>query len=490
PKKCPFDAISIINTPGELDEPPLYQFGENTFRLFRLPHAKQGSVVGIIGSNGAGKTTAMKLIAGELVPNLGDWKKGSDWKRVIEHFKGKEIQGFFEQLSSKKLKVSLKPQEVDRIPKAVKGTAGDLLKKADERGVAGKYIEFLELQNCVENDVSELSGGELQRLAIAAASSREADLYLYDEPASFLDVRQRLNVAKALRELALSGKQVMVIEHDLAVLDYLSDYVQVLYGAPGVFGIVSNTKAVGVGVNQFLDGYLPDENVRIRETEIRFDTRPAALETESQKLFEYPEMAKRFEGFELATKPGFLFKGEVVGVLGPNATGKTTFVKMLAGVLKPDNCEVEQKSRVSYKPQYLESSFEGSVRELVQETEINNDVFKTEIEGPLEVSRLYEKQVKNLSGGELQRVSVALALAKDAGIYLVDEPTAFLDVTQRMAVGRAIQRITAERGAVALVVDHDLVFQDLVSNRMLVFEGIPGKKGHASTPASKRESMN
>jgi ATP-binding cassette subfamily E protein 1 len=115
-----------------------------------------------------------------------------------------------------------------------------------------------------------LSGGELQRLAVAATMCREADVYLFDEPSSYLDVKQRLVVAKAIRSLKADQKIIIVAEHDLAIIDYLSDQICIFYGEPAVYGIVSNVHGVRTGINIYLEGYIRDENVRFRKEAIVF----------------------------------------------------------------------------------------------------------------------------------------------------------------------------------------------------------------------------
>ncbi|MBR9706895.1 MAG: ATP-binding cassette domain-containing protein [Candidatus Diapherotrites archaeon] len=149
------------------------------------------------------------------------------------------------------------------------------------------------------------------------------------------------------------------------------------------------------------------------------------------------------------------------------------------------------KLKVSYKPQYLTADFDGTVREFFDEqTDLDLDLFRLEIEPGLSINDLYKHDVKHLSGGELQRVSIALALAKKADIFLLDEPSAFLDVEQRLAAARTIKRCTVKQEATTLVVDHDLVFQDYVSDRLLVFDGVPSEKGLARSPVDMRSGMN
>ena len=98
PARCPFGAITILNLPETLDKPPVQRYGENMFELFSLPTPLFGKVVGILGKNGIGKSTALKILAGMLRPNLGQWKNPPEFKEVIQYFKGSEMQRFLERL--------------------------------------------------------------------------------------------------------------------------------------------------------------------------------------------------------------------------------------------------------------------------------------------------------------------------------------------------------------------------------------------------------
>ncbi|MFB6152623.1 MAG: ATP-binding cassette domain-containing protein [Halodesulfurarchaeum sp.] len=109
---------------------------------------------------------------------------------------------------------------------------------------------------------------------------------------------------------------------------------------------------------------------------------------------------------------------------------------------------------------------------------------------PFDLAVLYDRHLDSLSGGELQRVGIALCLAGDADLYLIDEPSAFMDVDQRISLADEIHRFSNRTGDPVLVVDHDLSVIDRVADRIIVFEGTPGEQGHANPPQSVRDGMN
>ncbi len=470
-KACPFDALTVVNYPSALEtENPIHRYGVNEFELFRLPIPTKG-VVGILGPNGVGKSTALKILAGKVIPNLGivheqeaqeKIKKGHGvWEELIRMHRGTEAQVYLERLAKSEVRAVLKPQDVSALRHLAEfgKTVADL--KLDE-----EYIKRFHLEPVLGRGLEKLSGGEMQRVAVAAALSKDADFYYFDEPTSFLDVRQRLNVAKAIRELADRGKFVVVVEHDLATLDYLADTVYIFYGNPAVFGVVSKPYTVKRGINIFLDGYVPEDNVRIREPVV-FAVPGAEKKRAKDVLVSVSGLRKRFNGFELKVDSGEIYRDEVLGIFGANGLGKTTFAKIIAGVEEPDEGEVSKKIKISYKPQEITKEFRGIVQDALQG--VDQDIITK-----LQLGNLLLKSVKDLSGGELQRVAIAACLGKEADYYLLDEPSAFLDVDQRLAVAKLLREKNN-----AAVIDHDLLFLSYVADRAMLFLGDSGRKGSA-----------
>jgi ATP-binding cassette, sub-family E, member 1 len=493
-RKCPFDAIVIVNLAKELSDDKVHQYGINSFRFYRLPTPKKGAVVGLVGRNGMGKSTIVNILSGSTKPNLGKYDQDISWDEILKYYQGTEMKSHFEKIANGTMRASIKPQLVYLIPKAFKGTPKELLKKYDERKVTDKLVQQLGLQNILDRDISQLSGGELQRLAVAVAAAKDAEYYFFDEPSSYNDVYQRLIVAKVIRELAEQGKNVMVVEHDMTLLDYLSDYVHIIYGEPGAYGIVSGMQSTKVGINNFLEGFLPAENVRFRDKAFRFDITSSNEDLLLDiSIAKYSDLTKSFPSFKLKVAAGKIRRGEIIGIIGANALGKTTFMRMLAGVDKPDSGTIDVGATISYKPQYLNQEYNGDVRSLMYMAYLNpieGSSVEQQIIIPMGVKKLYEKSVRNLSGGELQKVAVVASLLRQADIYALDEPSAFLDAEDRIAVAKFLQRFVRAQGKSAIIIDHDIQLIDLVADTLVIFEGQPGLEGSATAPIKKEEGMN
>ncbi|MCP3684240.1 MAG: ribosome biogenesis/translation initiation ATPase RLI [bacterium] len=487
PNKCPFKAIHIINLPEELTEKPIHQYGQNGFRLYNLPIPIFGKVVGILGKNGIGKSTALEVLAGVLKPNMGEPDKESNAKELIEYFKGSEAQIFFEKVLNKEIKISYKPQAVDLIPRKYKGTVKELLEKVDEKKQLKKIVKELEIEEVLDTKVNEVSGGELQRVAIAACVLKKANLYVFDEPSSYLDIKQRIKVSRFIRKLADEKTAVLVVEHDLIILDYMTDLIHLMYGQESCYGISSMPKTTRAGINVYLSGFLKDENVRFRPYEIKFLSKPPVDNKQLQSIVSWKNVEKKLGKFNLTAKEGSLYKHNVVGVLGANGIGKTSFVKILAGELKQDKGEIDEKIKVAYKPQYINADSEELVAAVLKEAIQKHEV---QLIRPLDIKPLMMKKLNELSGGELQRVMVALCLSRDAELFLLDEPSAYLDVEQRLNVSKVIKERAEISGKSILVVDHDLLFIDYLSDNLTVFSGKPAVKGEVKGPFTMEAGMN
>ena len=493
-KHCPDGAVKIINLPEELDTDLTHSYGENAFRLFRLPSPRQEQIVGILGPNGIGKSTAINLLSGTFRPNLGDWENSSpDWDEVISTFPRGELRDYLGMVSTGEVSIAVKPQYIDKLPRIFDGEVRELLARVDDRGEIEYYTELMGISHILDRKLGDLSGGELQRVAICATLLKEADVYFFDEPSSYLDIYERMRMVGVVRELAEKGKRVLVVEHDLAILDVLCDLIHVIYGERSAYGIFTPPRSTRTAINAYLDGFLPEENVRIRDKPIQFLRGRNRGEEVGTPILKWGDIEKTLGDFSLTTGKGEVKSAEVVGVVGPNATGKTTLVKIIAGEIDPDEGWCTMDAKVSYKPQHVRADFEGTVQEWL-DTEIGgkwrSGEFHTQVTRALQVDKMVDLHSTKLSGGELQAVSIAICLGKEADLYLFDEPSAHLDANARMEAAKAIRRTMESNEKAAMVIDHDTYFLDIVSDSVLVFQGEGGDNGKAIGPLSLRKGMN
>ncbi len=493
-KLCPDDAVKIINLPEELDTDMIHRFSLNGFRLFRLPAPRKRQVVGILGPNGIGKSTAIKLLSGSLRPNLGDWESTPpDWEEIITMFPRGELRDYLGLVSEGEVTISTKPQHIDKLPKVFDGEVRELLSRVDDRNELETFARELGITHILGRKLGALSGGELQRVAICATLLKEADVYFFDEPSSYLDIYERMRMVLILQALAERGKRVLVVEHDLAILDVLCDLVHIVYGDKGAYGIFTPSRSTRTAVNAYLDGFLVEENVRIRDKPIRFLKHYERVSEQGSAVLEWGDLEKKLGDFTLTTGQGAVHRSEVVGVVGPNATGKSTMIKILAGELDYDAGWVSDGASISYKPQHITADFDGSVQ-LWLDTEIGpkwrSGEFNVTVIRALGVDKLLPKRVKKLSGGERQAVAIAICLGREADLYLFDEPSAHLDANARMVAAKAIRKTMEINEKSAFVIDHDVYFIDIVSDSLLVFEGEGAVHGSAKGPFRLREGMN
>ncbi len=493
-KKCPFKAISIIGLPEALEGEETHRYGENGFVLYGMPIPKAGKISGLLGQNGIGKSTAVKILAGLQRPNLGNVEAEVAWGEIVKRYAGSELQNYFDKLAKDKITVSYKPQYVDAIPNYFTGTVAELLASTDETGEASQLAREFEIETALQTDIKSLSGGELQRVAVIACLIRDADFYFLDEVTPYLDIYQRVRVAKGIRT-ALEEKAVVVVEHDLAILDMLADYVHLLYGTPGEYGVVTMPKSTSRGINEYLSGFLQAENVRIRDKPIEFTAHPPR-ETLAERgtYIEYAGFEKRYgaDGFVLEAKPGSIDEGEVLGGVGRNAIGKSTFVKVLVGDIEPTSGNIEFDITASYKPQYIRGELELKVKDFLATLKEDGltEADTIEVIRPLGIPEIEEKIITELSGGELQSVAIAACLCRDAPFYVLDEPSAHLDVEQKVRLIKTLRRFAERRTVSMLIIDHDIYLIDMLSDRLMVFEGTPGIRGEITGIFDMRAGMN
>lgn len=499
-KKCPFDAITIINLPTNLESHVTHRYSANSFKLHRLPTPRPGQVLGLVGTNGIGKSTALKILAGKQKPNLGRFDDPPEWQEIIKYFRGSELQNYFTKMLEDDIKAIIKPQYVDNLPRAIKGPVqkvGELLKLRMEKpqDTVKQYIKTLQLDHLLNREIGLLSGGELQRFAIAMSCVQDADVYMFDEPSSYLDVKQRLNAALIIRSLLEPSKYVIAVEHDLSVLDYLSDFVCILYGVLSVYGVVTLPSSVREGINIFLDGHIPSENMRFRTEALQFRIADSAADiiVDATRAYSYPDMKRTQGDFTLNVQSGEFSDSEILVMMGENGTGKTTLIKLLAGAIPADDGTSVPKLNVSMKPQTIAPKFPGTVRQLFFKkirAQFLNPQFQTDVVKPLKIDDIIDQEVKHLSGGELQRVAIVLSLGIPADIYLIDEPSAYLDSEQRIICSKVIRRFILHNKKTAFIVEHDFIMATYLADKVIVFDGTPSQNTTATAPESLLTGCN
>lgn len=513
-RMCPFDAIQIVNLPTELEQHLVYSYGENSFKLYKLITPKQGNVVGIIGQNGIGKSTLLSILSGKIKPTINNNDK-NDIKEILNTMKGTEKHKYFSDLYDNKLSVQIKHQNIISVVSQLKKgkrhnmLVNDAIKKhyTSDNTFHKKIIFDLELEQIKDNKIINLSGGELQRLLCALILMQNANVYIFDEPTNYLDVRQRLKVASLIRELVTysthnntsntqNNRYVFIVEHDLSILDYTSDYIHIMYGTPAAFGAISSSYATSNGVNTFFSGYLPAENIRFRlepfnfkETlKIEFDNSDSLNDqNKDTSIVKYSSGSVKYDTFELNISEGKLMLSNMIVLVGKNGTGKTTYLKYLSDNLnyiistKPQYIEIEKFKNKD--DSYHMNSYSRDSYPRVGEFLMNNikkamvsDMFKADVIRQLDIEKLYDKYLDKLSGGELQRVMVAYCLGHDAHIYLIDEPSASLDIEQRAIMTRVIKRFLIHNNKIGFIVEHDIMMAMSIGlergSKIIVFDTV------------------
>lgn len=468
-KKCPFNAISIINLPKELDENELlYSYGENSFRIYKCPSVKKGHCVGILGANGLGKSTILKIMANEI---------------HVDHklFVGDELFKYMCLLKEGKIKISYKSQEIGKYHK-MKDTVCDFVSRDF---LESKYVQEFQLSHLLTRKLDQLSGGELQRLLIGLACNEKADSYIFDEPSAFLDIKQRIIASNLILEKCTPDTYVVCVEHDLCILDYICDYVCCLYGYTNGYGVVTSVQGVRNGINSYLEGYFKKENMKFRNEPIHFNKYLVNnIINNPTCIYEYKDFSINYDQFKLSANSGKINLCEITLLLGENGTGKTSFIKHLEKSkdiitsIKIQNPYIQSNLTVR---EYLEKNINGA---------LSNHSFVSNIIEGLKIHDLYDLNVSALSGGQMQKLSIVSCLGKDANLYLLDEPSAFIDIEDRCGLAKIIKKFTYDYKKTVFIIEHDITLATNIADKVIIFDGISGIKCTASEPYDLHTGIN
>ncbi len=471
--RCPFSAIRIVNLPEENPADIVHRYSLNGFRLYKFPIMKKNTIIGVVGENGVGKTTLIDILSNKFKPNFEQFAKIFTDKEIVAKFRGSVLQDYLKDLYLGKLKFSIKEQKIKQSIKNKNLTVSEYISQIGIPINVPTY-ESLEINKIANSKINTLSGGELQRLLCWVTANQIADVYIFDEPSNFLDVKQRLEISKLIRGLSAINKYVLVIEHDFSMLDYIADELYIVYGKPSAYGIISKPTTPLEGINMYLSGFITSQNIRFRDEE--FNLKPVS-EIVSQEPVTTLTVNPLVEQDNMATTISYkssqiIYPNYILNipegkinlscslnvVLGENGTGKTTYINWLAKSLDKGISIKEQNTPIT---KYINK--DGTypiVQELLYHrirTSMINPTFQTDVLKPLDIEQIQNRRIDELSGGELQRLMIVICLGTPADIYLLDEPSANLDIDKRLKVTKVIKRFIISNSKCAFVIEHDIM---------------------------------
>ena len=489
-----------------------------------------GAKIGIVGDNGAGKSTLLRIMAGEdteimgtatitkgmrvlLVPQEPRLNPEKTVRGNLEEAMA-PIQNLidrYDQVMEKMGDPDLTQKETDKL-----NDEFDFLQNEIDRLDGWNLDHLLDVASDAlvlppdDADVTKLSGGEKRRVALCKALLAKPDLLLLDEPTNHLDAETIAWLEQALREYPGT---VIIVTHDRYFLDHITKWILEIENTRGIpfeGNYSSWLKQKQEILRQIEKKETARQRLLARELEWISAT-PAARQKQNQaRITRYNELAS--QSFEIerddltiqippgprlgdkvvdvehvtkafGNQPPLLNDasfsvppGAVVGIIGPNGTGKTTLFRMIMGLDKPDSGEIRIGSTVqlSYIDQNRDELVDSrTVYEEITDGQENLMVGGKSINGRAYVSKFnfrgpsQQKLVGQLSGGERNRVHLAKLLRRGGNLILLDEPTNDLDVNTMRVLENAIRDFTG----CAMVISHDRYFLDRICTHLLLFEG-------------------
>jgi ATP-binding cassette ChvD family protein len=486
-----------------------------------------GAKIGVLGANGAGKSSLLRLIAGVDQDYLGEitFAKGysvgfleqepkldpdKTVKEVVEEGR-RELVGWLREFEavSNRLGEAVSAEEMERLLER----QGELQEKID--AASGWDLESrLELAmdalRCPPGDarVGVLSGGEKRRVALCRLLIQQPDILLLDEPTNHLDAESVQWLEQHLHQYAGT---VIAVTHDRYFLDNVAGWILELDRGQGIpfqgnysswleqkrARLEQEEKAESrrqKTLQMELDWIRMSPKARQAKSKARVERYEERLSEEHDRLAEEleiyippgPRLGKvvlEADGLAKAYGDKVLFEnlsfklpsGGIVGVIGPNGAGKTTLFRMIVGGEKPDagTLRLGETVKLGYVDQDRDLPGEKTVWEVVSDGLDQVLLGKREVPSRAYVARFnfsgadQQKRVKDLSGGERNRVHLARMLKEGANLLLLDEPTNDLDVATLRALEEALERF----GGCSVVISHDRWFLDRVATHILAFEG-------------------
>jgi len=486
-----------------------------------------GAKIGVLGLNGSGKSTLLRIIAGLDKDYIGEMTmskgytvglleqepqldKGKTVKEVVEEGR-KEVIALLREYEavSNKLGESLSPDEMDTLLEK-QSQLQEKIEAANGWELENELEVAMDALRCQppETKVEVLSGGEKRRVALCRLLIQEPDILLLDEPTNHLDAE---SVQWLEQHLQQYKGTVIAVTHDRYFLDKVAGWILEL------------DRGHGIPFQGNYSSWLEQKQARLEREEKAESKRRKTLERELEwirmspkgrhakgraRITRYEELLgkeqeKAAEDLEIYIPPGprlgdivieaknltkaygdkLLFenlsfslpRGGIVGVIGPNGAGKTTLFLMITGMVKPDSgaFNVGETVKLGYVDQDRTLDGNKTVWEVISDGKDTVPLGKSEVN-----SRAYcgkfnfggsdqQKRVKDLSGGERNRVHLARMLKEGANLILLDEPTNDLDVNTLRAMEEGLERF----GGCCMISSHDRWFLDRIATHILAFEG-------------------
>ncbi|KAH0886923.1 hypothetical protein HID58_063019 [Brassica napus] len=458
------EARQVTNVANDVPlDIPTHRYGPGSFDIHGLPNLYLGTVVGLLGGKSTGKTTCLKILAGQLKPNLGRFEDPPEWDEIIDHFDTEHIRTYLTRLQTNTLNVALKSQDLTVYRSSL--TVRTSLEESKGTGFDSmeELIEDLDMTSMLDTCVTDLSDAELQRFAIASTIVQMADVYLFDEPTIFLDARQKYQVARVILSVVKPDRYVCITDNDMSVLDLVCDHIL----------------------------YTGEETT---SGEVHLDHYPLTLEELSEEIvtpptYRYPEtVVKGFGTFSLHVMGGDLRSSEITVVLGNMHTGKTLFLEWLNRISVGQ--DFSHKDQKMIKCENRHDTVATHLYRLIRFSSLDR-VFQELVLKPLGIVKILDKRIKEVSQSTLQKIAIATCLGQEgARVFLLDEPSIHLDARERVIAAQTIKRFIAYSRKAALVVEQDFMMATYLADRVIVVQGEPGVQSTVNSPVLMSNGVN